>query len=134
MLEINWVGAIVAGIAGFVLGGLWYSPLLFSKRWQAETGVGKTVPIRYPFAVPMIASVTISIIGAIALSALVGPAPSFKGAIVVGAVIGFLCVAPAIKMNGLFGQNSPGLIAIHALYPASQFTLMGAILGLWSSF
>ena len=49
----------------------------------------------------------------------------------VGAVIGFLCVAPAIKMNGLFGQNSPALIAIQALYPAVQFTLMGAILGLW---
>lgn len=133
MPEINWIGAVVAGIAGFVLGGLWYSPLLFSKRWQAETGVGARVPIRYPFAVPMAASIAIAILGAIVLSALIGPAGGVKAGVILGAAIGFLCVAPAIKMNGLFGQHSPALITIQALYPALQFTLMGAILGLWNS-
>ena len=132
MPEINWLGSLAAGIAGFMLGALWYSPLLFSRRWQAETGVGGPKPIRYPFAVPMIASVVIAIVGAMALSALIGPVPSVKGAVIVGGVIGLFCVAPAIAMNGLFGQDSPALIAIHALYPALQFALMGLILALVS--
>jgi hypothetical protein len=133
MPEINWLGAIVAGVAGFMLGALWYSPLLFVKRWQAETGVGTTKPIRYAFALPMVVSVTTAIVGAIVLSALIGPVGNVKTGALLGATIGFLCIAPAIKMNGMFGQDSPALISIHALYPALQFTLMGIILGLWNS-
>lgn len=133
MPEINWIGAVVAGVVGFMLGAMWYSPLLFSKRWQAETGVGETTPIRYPFALPMAASIGSAIVGAIVLSALLGPLGGVKEGVVLGAAVGFLCIAPAIKMNGLFGQDSPALISIQALYPALEFTLMGAILGLWNS-
>ena len=32
---INYLAVLVAAIVIFVLGGLWYSPLLFAKRWTA---------------------------------------------------------------------------------------------------
>lgn len=32
-IEINYVAVLVAAIAAFVLGALWYSPLLFMKAW-----------------------------------------------------------------------------------------------------
>src|SRR4029078_7127787 len=32
---INYLAVLVAAIVIFVLGGLWYSPLLFAKRWIA---------------------------------------------------------------------------------------------------
>ena len=35
---INWLAVIVAAIVIFVLGGLWYSPALFAKRWIALQG------------------------------------------------------------------------------------------------
>jgi len=35
---INWVAVLVAAIVIFVLGGLWYSPVLFVKRWIALQG------------------------------------------------------------------------------------------------
>lgn len=130
-MEINWLGGVAAGIAGFMLGGLWYS-VFFGKIWMRETGVTRESPKRYPMAVPMVASIAISIVGALALSFLIGPAPGVKVGVIVGAIVGFLMVAPAIKMNGLFGQNSPVLIAIQAGYPALQYTLFGLILGLWS--
>jgi hypothetical protein len=34
MIEVNWVLIIVATIAQFVLGALWYSPMLFGKVWM----------------------------------------------------------------------------------------------------
>jgi hypothetical protein len=39
MPEINWLAVVVAAIACFLLGGLWYSPVLFGKAWQRETGL-----------------------------------------------------------------------------------------------
>ena len=41
MFEIlNPIGILVAAIAGYVIGILWYSPVLFMKPWLA--GLGKT--------------------------------------------------------------------------------------------
>ena len=39
MIPINWLAVIVAVVIRMVVGGLWYSPLLFVKPWQALTGV-----------------------------------------------------------------------------------------------
>ncbi|OHA18269.1 MAG: hypothetical protein A2664_02290 [Candidatus Taylorbacteria bacterium RIFCSPHIGHO2_01_FULL_46_22b] len=33
-MEVNYVLIVVATIAQFILGGLWYSPLLFGKWWM----------------------------------------------------------------------------------------------------
>ncbi len=37
--NINWLSVIVATIAAFILGSLWYSPVLFGKVWQKELGL-----------------------------------------------------------------------------------------------
>lgn len=130
MPEINWVGGVVAGLAGFVLGGLWYSAL-FGTLWMREHNISKDGPFRYPVWLPMLAAVGSSIVGALVLSALLGPAPGVQAGVAWGAAIGFLVVAGAIKMNGLFAQDSVKLISVEAMYPALQYTLMGLVLGLW---
>ena len=38
MVHVNYVAVIVATIAAFVLGWLWYSPLLFYKPWMRLRG------------------------------------------------------------------------------------------------
>jgi uncharacterized protein DUF1761 len=35
---VNNVAVLVAGVVIFLLGGLWYSPVLFAKRWVALIG------------------------------------------------------------------------------------------------
>ncbi|HEY0431663.1 MAG TPA: DUF1761 domain-containing protein, partial [Pyrinomonadaceae bacterium] len=32
--SLNYLAVLVAAISTFVLGGLWYSPLLFGKAWM----------------------------------------------------------------------------------------------------
>jgi hypothetical protein len=36
--HINWLAVIAAALSNFFLGGLWYSPFMFGKAWQAENG------------------------------------------------------------------------------------------------
>ena len=31
----NWLAIIVAAVVAFLIGGLWYSPLLFARQWMA---------------------------------------------------------------------------------------------------
>src|SRR6476660_4828867 len=35
---VNNVAVLVAGVVIFMLGGLWYSPVLFAKKWMALQG------------------------------------------------------------------------------------------------
>lgn len=35
---INYWAVLVSGITAFVIGGLWYSPLMFSNIWAKEAG------------------------------------------------------------------------------------------------
>lgn len=37
--NLNWLAIIVAAASAFILGGLWYPPLMFVKRWIKETGI-----------------------------------------------------------------------------------------------
>ncbi len=38
-VHVNFVAVLVAGLAAFVLGWLWYSPLLFVKPWMRARGI-----------------------------------------------------------------------------------------------
>src|SRR6266550_2472245 len=39
MVHVNYVAVLVAAVAVFVLGWLWYSPLLFFKPWMRLRGM-----------------------------------------------------------------------------------------------
>ena len=36
--HINWLAVIVAAVLNMVIGGLWYSPMLFGKMWMQLSG------------------------------------------------------------------------------------------------
>ena len=36
--EINWLAVVLGGLVYFVLGAVWYLPLLFSGPWQRSIG------------------------------------------------------------------------------------------------
>ena len=40
--DLNWLAVIVAAVAYFALGGLWYAQAVFGKAWQRASGI--TVP------------------------------------------------------------------------------------------
>lgn len=38
MPHLNYLAVLVAGVVIFMIGGLWYSPVLFAKKWMALQG------------------------------------------------------------------------------------------------
>lgn len=40
-IDVNWFAVGLATFASFVVGGLWYSPILFLKQWSKLAGISK---------------------------------------------------------------------------------------------
>lgn len=53
MPEVSWIAVLLCGLATLLIGGLWYSPLLFAAVWQREAGVSDealrsgSMPLRF---------------------------------------------------------------------------------------
>lgn len=49
MTDVNWLAVIVGAVVAFLVGWLWYSPMLFGKGWAAgnnvELGSASSMPV-----------------------------------------------------------------------------------------
>lgn len=118
----------VAAICTFLLGGLWYSPILFGKLWNRENA--GTPPPGHPAKVFGI-SFIFSLIAAAALSYLLGTSPLLDHALKTSLIIGAGVVATSFGINYQFAQRSFKLWLIDSGYHVVQFMLFGLVFGLW---
>ena len=125
---MNLFAILLAAVSSFVLGGLWYSPLLFGRAWNRENG--GEVPAGHPAKVFGL-SFVFSLVAAAAFAWWLGHAPALDAALKAGAVAGIGFVAASFGINYQFAQRSFALWLIDGGYHAAQFLLFGLILGLW---
>jgi hypothetical protein len=126
---MNWVAIIVAMVVNMVLGSLWFSPVLFQKRWMAlRVGgpmSGNASPLLY------VITAVGALVSALTLDWIIGLAGA--NTLAGGAIIGLYCalgfVAPAILSDHLFNERPSMLYVIVAGYPIVGLLIMGAIIG-----
>lgn len=132
--EIHWLAVLVASVAGFLVGGLWYGPL-FGKAWQAARGLSDEA-LKEGANMPLIFGLTfvLNVVSAFVLDHTLGtygePDMSLSLMIAGGIALGF--VIPAMGVNYLFSRMSLKLFLIDAGYWLVIYCLMGAILNLLS--
>ena len=132
---VNNAAVLVSGVVIFLIGGLWYSPLLFAKRWVAL--IGKTeeelkanagsVPVSYLLVFVcglLTAWVMALVVGNFATSGALD-----------GAIIGALCwlgFAGATSFGtALFSGKPKALWLIDSGYNLVSFVAAGVILAAW---
>lgn len=134
MLKINYLAVIVAAIAAFVVGGLWYSPFLFGDLYLSLRGID---PAGAADAAPplgeIIAEFLRCLVGAIVLAALIvmTRVPDWLSAIWLGILLwlGFQAMAIA---GSVIHENYPWqLYAIHIGDALVKTILTVVILGVW---
>jgi len=130
MPEINWLAVVVAAIACFLLGGLWYSPVLFGKAWQRETGLTDEKLKNGNMAMIFGLSFVLAFLAAWNFANFLGPRPSLVFGTAVGFSAGLLWVASSFGINYLFERKSFKLFAINGGYHTLQFTIIGLVLAL----
>lgn len=131
MPEFNVWAVLVAAVSSFVLGGLWYSPVLFGKAWQRETGLSDETLAGGNMALIFGLAFVLSLAAAFVFALFLGPRPSLELGVGAGASAGLFWVASSFGINYLFERKSLKLFAINAGYHTLQFTLVGLVLALW---
>ena len=131
MPEINYLAVVVAALATFVLGGLWYSPVLFGKAWQREVGLCDEQLARGGMARIFAAALALSLIAAVVFALFLGPRPKMPLGLGAGFAAGLCWVASSFGINYLFARRSLRLFLIDGGYHTLQFTLIGVILALF---
>ncbi|MBL8342184.1 MAG: DUF1761 domain-containing protein [Rubrivivax sp.] len=130
-VQINVVAALAAALLSFLIGGLWYSPLLFANVWMKEAGLTeaqtKAAPMGRIFGLAALASVVMSF----NLAAFIGPKASLAFGLFAGAAAGLGWVAMSLGVIYLFEQRSLRLWLINSGYQVVSYTLMGGLLGVW---
>jgi len=130
-ITVNWLAVLVATVAAFVIGGLWYGPL-FGKVWMRASGVN---PDRLAQANPAVTygvSFLLLLIAAYVLAMFIGPGAAVAFAAGAGFSVGALWVGGTLGVIYLFEARPMAHWAVNAGYAAVTFTVMGVILGLWS--
>ena len=126
--DVTWIGAVVAGIAFFVFGALWYGPL-FGKQWMAATGVTEERARESNLPAIFGGTLVMEIVAGIGLSAIMGRDETLAEGLVTGLLVGLLIVLPALVVLSLYERKSASLTAMNAGYNVVGFTIMGAVIG-----
>lgn len=130
---VDWIAVTVAALSAFMLGGIWYSPLLFQKSWMEECGLTELDLSRSDPRVTFGGSLILTFIASLMLSVVLGPEPQFGQSILTGLVIGLSWVASSFGVSYLFEQRSLKLFLINGGYHIMQFVTMGTVFGIFSS-
>lgn len=135
MAEVNYLAILVAAIAAFVLGAVWYSPMLFGRPWlrargwssdrveQMKAGMGRSYGIA--FVCYLVMASVLAILFSFA---------GFLGA-TDGLWLGFLCwlgFAATIGLTRhLFSDRPFSLYLIDVTFQLAYLLAMGGIIGMW---
>jgi len=132
MLEFftnNWQGIVLATVAAMVIGGLWYSKLLFLKPWQKLANVTDK-DMKNNRVMSMVGMLVFAFISAYVLKrflVIANPADVLEALkVALWLWLGFV-VTYAVG-NGLFENRAPKLMAINLGNQLVTLLVMAAIL------
>ena len=133
--HINYLAVLVAGVASFALGAIWYSPVLFAKRWQNELGFTDEYLRQANMPLVMGGSLVMIIImalgNAILQQAIYGADGNLELGLKTGLMIGLFFSATTLAINYFYQRKSLMLWLIDALYQVFFCAIAGAIIGAW---
>lgn len=129
LFNVSWLAIFGAAASGFIVGGIWYGPIM-GKKWMGAVGINEdqlkegNMGAIYggAFAFSVLASWTLA-----HTFASYGADFSVQAKIMtaVGVAIGF--IIPAIGTNYLFSQKSKTLFFIDATYWLLFYIAMGTV-------
>jgi hypothetical protein len=128
--NLNWLAVLLAGLAYFVLGAIWYSNLLFGRQYRAAIGAGEEP------ATPPVVSLIVNLVGwlvaalAMGLIATAIGADGFADGAVLGLVVWLGFVLTTQVVNDFYQGINADLAKINGPYNLLGFVIMGVILAM----
>ena len=133
---LNWGAIAIAALAYFALGALWYSPVLFVKKWIAYLKIDVNDPnAKKGMAVMFGGSLVMMIIQTMAIAILAERLgirdDGWMSGLKLGALTGCCFCAATIGVNYLYEKKPLGLFLINAGYALAGNIIAGVIICSW---
>ncbi len=129
---INLWAVLVAALANFLIGGLWYSPALLGRAWMRANGFEEAdLKKGSPTVIFGVSFVFCLIMAANLAAFLDNPETTLGFAVLAGIAAGLGWAALGLGVVALFERRPWSYIAINGGYLTVAFAAMGAILGAW---
>ncbi len=131
MPAVNWLAVVAAALSMFVLGAIWYSPVLFVKPWARAAGLEIDYEKRGNFAAILATSFVLTLIMAANLAFFVSGIDSVTTVVTYALAAGLGWAALSLWVISLFERRPFAWVLINGGYLTVGFAIMGLILGLW---
>ena len=129
--HINYLAVICAASSAFLLGGFWYSPKVFGRKWMREIGMRESYKKNGHGPFVFLLAFIMSVVAAATFSFFLGSHPSITKSLGTGLLIGVGWVFTSFSINYLFAGRSHKLLFIDGSYHIAQFLLYALILWVW---
>lgn len=132
-MRTNYLAVVVAAIAYWLLGAVWYG-FLFNKAWMALEPVTVEKMRGASPVVPYVVSFVLELLIAFSLAQLCiwrNANTAGRGASV-GVLVWIGFIGPITFMTYMFEMRPRTLFAINEFYPLAGLVLMGVIIGGWT--
>ena len=135
-MEISWIGALLAFVAGMVVAMAWYSKGAIADAWEGLTGITpeKNRPVRTRNLVLLAvsnAATTFGLAFAVGLTSAATGNDSVWLAVVVGFVAWLTLSASTLIQHNSFEQKPLKLTIINTGYQLALFLAITLVLGLF---
>lgn len=129
--HVNWLAALIATLASFVIGALWYSPLMFAGPWQRALGMSEEELRSGHVGRIFLAAFIAMLVAAVGFSIVLADAGGWRSGLHWGLIVGLFLVAPSLAVHNAFERRPFHYWAINAGYSTVTFAIYGLILGAW---
>lgn len=129
--SFHFPAILLAALLSFLLGGLWYSPLLFARAWMQEAGLSEAQTREAKLGRVFGLTGLASLVMAFNLAAFLGAKASWSFGLFAGFATGLGWVAMSLGVIYLFEQRSLKLWLINSGYQVLSYSVMGLVLGAW---
>jgi hypothetical protein len=107
--NVSWLAVIVGAVLSFLLGWLWYSPMLFGKKWAEGVGVQLGSASEMP-----VGAMASQIVGIFLLAWLFGITAANNALLTIILIV--LAIAAFIVSSGMFARKSAYAVWTEAGY------------------
>ena len=135
LTSLSPVAILVVSVLSFLIGGLWYSPLLFVKAWMKEMKITpeSMKAQNKSMAKTMGTAFLLTLVSTVTLATVIASrhtASALSGA-EIGLLLGAGLIAAREGTNAVFESRSFKHFSIVAGHDITLLVIQGAILGVW---
>lgn len=132
--NLNWLAVVVATLAAFAVGAVWYTPALFGKAWMKATGLTEKDTKKANMAKAIVLTLVTTFVSAMAIGVLVqvlALTEVWQGA-AFGAMVAVALVGTNKVMQAQFELRPLSYNLVTTAGDIVALGVMGAILAVWT--